>query len=215
MFEEQEKVNDTIMKLQIDQIMADVNETRKLLARLAENTSSPVALERSRLAAEANAGKILLSARRLYSRGLYDQDAAFVRQAISTYEKIGLQQSRTFPSLKMQLADCLIKQQMFEAVRPLLVSALEMRRALPDQGSTTVKRQVAESLLRLGQFDRDQSNFKEAHSELSAALEMVRKDFASDKDFMREALQSYADLLRQTGKLEESKRISREATDLH
>ena len=40
MFEEQEKVNGAIVRAQLSQIMADVNDTRALLRRLADATTS-------------------------------------------------------------------------------------------------------------------------------------------------------------------------------
>jgi tetratricopeptide (TPR) repeat protein len=211
MFEQQESVNNQIMAIQMQQIQKETDDVRALLKRLAASGNSPVAVEKDRLEAEANSERILLSARRLDSRGMFDQEEAFLKQAISTYESLNLSQSPTLASLKMQLATCLMERQELPEVRPLLLSALEIRRSLPNQQSRSVKRLVLQSMLKLGQFDRDQSNFQQARTELVSVLEQVRKEFPQDRELMRESLQSYADLLRQTGEIEEFKKVQQES----
>lgn len=210
-FEQQETVNNQIMSIQLQQMQKETEEVRALLERLAASGDSPVAVEKARLEAAANSERILLSARRLDSRGLFDQEEAFLKQAISAYESLNLRQSPTLASLKIQLATCLTQKQELPEVRPLLLSALEIRRSLPNQQSRSVRRLVLQSMLRLGQFDRDQSNFKQARTELLSVVEQVRKEFRQDKELMRESLQSYADLLRQTGEIEEFQKVQQEA----
>ncbi|HEY9871554.1 MAG TPA: protein kinase [Candidatus Obscuribacterales bacterium] len=211
MFEQQESVNNQIMTIQVQQIQKETDEVRALLKRLLASGDSPVAVEKARLEAEANSERVLLSARRLDSRGMLDEEESFLKQAISTYEWLNLRQSPTLASLKMQLATCLTGKQELPEVRPLLLSALTIRRSLPNQESRAVKRLVLQSMLKLGQFDRDQSNFKDARTELLSVLEQVRREFPQDRELMRESLQSYADLLRQTGEIEEFQKVQQEA----
>jgi hypothetical protein len=68
-----------------------------------------------------------------------------------------------------------------------------------------------ESLLKLGQFDRDQSDFEHSNVELSEALDLAKKKFSNDPNLMSVALNSYADLMRQTGDTAKSKALTKEA----
>lgn len=114
------------------------------------------------------------------------------------------------------LADSLIAQRKFGAVRAHLSSACEIRRArkaLDQEG-------FVRAMAKLGQFDLDQSDFKNAEVELKEAYDVVHHPQFNNKhssDLAEVAvltIRSYAELLRQTNKKSESEKLLAESAAL-
>jgi hypothetical protein len=97
----------------------------------------------------------------------------------------------------------------------LLSQCLELRRKNKADGTKHSSRAYLKTLLKLGQFDRDQSIYESGTKELSEATTLARQEFSADKILLAECLNSYADLLRQVGKTDESAKLTIEAKSLH
>lgn len=206
-FEEQEKTNQEIVQIQQELALAEMKLAKDFVEQLYKTGESNVARSKAQLEAESNAGLILMVSKKLFGRSLFSQCEDLLKDSIHAFEQVGVRDSSNMAEMKLMLADCLLRQQKFEEIRPLLVSALNIRKSQPEQDNPAVLKVTVAAMLRLGQFDRDQSNFGPAEKELSEAKALVESKLADDKVLLMESLNSYADLLRQTGKLEESKKL--------
>lgn len=104
-------------------------------------------------------------------------------------------------AIDMLLAECFFRQQRLPLVRPLLVEALDIYTKAPPQYA----RQKLLALIKLGQIDRDQNHYDHASVELKQAMDIADKEFKQDKTLYYQAMNSYACLLNETGKVEEAK----------
>src|SRR5207237_7381997 len=105
------------------------------------------------------------------------------------------------------LAQCILSLQRTPEVRPLLIKALQLREK--NNGPTDVP--TVRALVKLGQWDRDQSRWTDAEAELKKAVDIVRKDHSLDRPLMVECLNSYADYFNQIGKKEQADKLFAEA----
>ncbi|GAH54199.1 unnamed protein product, partial [marine sediment metagenome] len=119
--------------------------------------------------------------------------------AIVTFDHLKLENHQKSAEFKMLLAEDLVLQQRLTEVRPLLLQALAIRKQAPNSQNPEVIRKLVKAYLKLGQFDRDQSNFTDSEQELKAALDLTESKLAQDNELLSEALNSYGDLLRQKG----------------
>jgi hypothetical protein len=117
--------------------------------------------------------------------------------------------SPSIAKLEIALADGYIALSKFTEVRPLLLHVCEVRE----------RRQAAEpseylrAMIKLGQFDMDQSHFKDAETELGKALKLSEiKD--SDPDLRLMAIRSYANMLAQTNRKAEAQKYLNEANQI-
>jgi tRNA A-37 threonylcarbamoyl transferase component Bud32 len=214
MFAEQEKTNDEIVTVNTEQVMEEVGRAQKLLETLRAKSNSSVDATLNQLQAEANADVILLCVRKLIARSLFTDAEKLLLQAISTFDHLNLANHQKIAEFKTMLAVCLELQQRLPEVRPLLVESLKIRKEGADMHNVRSLRPLVKAYLKLGQFDRDQSNFKESGEELKAALDLAREKMPKDFEIMYEALNSYGDYLRQTGKKAESEAIFEESKQL-
>lgn len=214
MFAEQEKTNDEIVTVNTEQVMEEVERAKKLLNNLRAHSDSSVSATLNQLEAEANADFILLCVRKLIARSLFADAEKLLLQAISTFDHLNLTNHQKIAEFKTMLAVCLELQQRLPEVRPLLVESLKIRKEGADMSNIRSLRPLVKAYLKLGQFDRDQSNFKDAGEELTTALDLARKKMPKDYEIMFEALNSYGDYLRQTGKKAESDLIFEESKKL-
>lgn len=214
LFAEQERANQTIANILTEQVMAQARDTKAKLKDLASASQSGVETTMNQLEAEANANRVMLCSKRLSSRGLYSQQESLLREAIRVFEHLRIHENDQVADFKTALADCLSVQQRMLEVRPLLIDALKIREQNLDKTNPTSLRKLIGSYLKLGQFDRDQSSYERSQSELEKALSMTREYFKDDKKLTVESLNSYADLLRQTGKMDEYNKTLAEARAL-
>lgn len=214
MFAEQEATNEELVTVNTQQVMEEVAQAERMLANLRKNAGSAVSSTMSQLEAEANADRILLCVRKLIARSLFNEAEKLLAKAINTFDHLKLANHQKSADFKTMLAVCYELQQRLQEVRPLLVESLKIRKEGADMKSPRSIRPLIKSYLKLGQFDRDQSNFEDAQKELSTGLELVRTKLPRDNDLMSEALNSYGDLLRQTGKKAEAEACFAEARKL-
>ncbi len=214
MFAEQEKTNDEIVTVNTEQVMEEVDRAKKLLNNLRAHSDSSVSATLNQLEAEANADFILLCVRKLIARSLFTDAEKLLLQAISTFDHLNLTNHQKIAEFKTMLAVCLELQQRLPEVRPLLVESLKIRKEGADMTNVRSLRPLIKAYLKLGQFDRDQSNFKDAGEELRTGLDLARTKMPKDYEIMFEALNSYGDYLRQTGKKAESDLIFEESKKL-
>lgn len=100
----------------------------------------------------------------------------------------------------MLLCDCYYKNQQLQLVRPLLSEAHQIY-----VKSGKDKAKIVISLLKLGEYDRDENHFEAAKEELEEAHKAADAAFAANKYLQFQYLNSYADYLTQTGRKEEAK----------
>jgi serine/threonine protein kinase len=203
-----EKVNSTIADIQIQRIKAEFLDKMKLLSALEEPENSGVRQSNQALKAEAQIPGIISTASKLYGRGLLADGKTLLSKALAVETKLLGRDNPSLAQIQSKLADFLIQLREFSSVRTLLTDALQLRKKHRSERAADYLR----ASNKLGQFDLDQSNFKEAEKELSAALEEAKQ--LHDKDILLLCMRSYADLLRQTNRLEQSKSLLAEADAL-
>ncbi len=199
MFAEQEKTNQEIIELNTSLVEEEVSAAESMLQKLAKVSDSTVTTTMNQLEAEANADTVILCAKKLLARSLFSQAEKLLSHAIVTYDGLKLENHQKTAEFKSLLAECLLLQQRLTEVRPLLVDALKIRKQAPDPESHEAILKTIKAYLKLGQFDRDQSDFKNSQEELKTGLELAEKKAPDDKELLAEALNSYGDLLRQQG----------------
>lgn len=200
LYADQETANQQISALLTKQALEEAAGCEQLLRNLQVPSQSGVSNTVNQLEAEANAEKVNICARNLLSRSLFSQAEQLLAHAISTFDRLKLTSNQKSADFRMLLSECLVLQQRLPEVRPLLVEALKIRQQVPDMAhNPQAERNLVRSYLRLGQFDRDQSNFKEAKDELFKGLELTKSRFPEDKELLAEAYYSYGDLMKQTG----------------
>ncbi len=149
--------------------------------------------------------------RRLAANGLYDKQILLLTKACTLYAKFSAVDDPQLAKLKLELALSHWNRDEVEFVGPLIKQSLKiMRAALENKkpGARTID--LAEVLLKLGQFDRDRSSFDDAKSELNEALshlEVYEKkngttpsqisEIRRGRKLLAETLNAIADLERQ------------------
>lgn len=215
MYAEQEQANQEVGKLLTKQILRELQETKTKLRTLKTASESGVQSTMNQLEAEANANRVLLSSKRLYSRGYYKLQEGLLKEAIGVFEHLRIHRNEQVAEFKTDLAGCMIAQQKLTAVRPLLQDALKIRQEQFDEAHQDSIKKLIQSYLKIGQFDRDQSDYAESKQSLETAMSMTKKYFSKDNTLKSECLNSYAELLRQTGHKEEAKAMFAEASTLN
>jgi serine/threonine protein kinase/tetratricopeptide (TPR) repeat protein len=213
MYSDQETTNQQIDALNTQEAREDEASCEQLLANLqsAPRSAAPA----MQLEAEANADKILSCAKKLLARSLFGEAEKLLVHAINTFDQLKLSNNQKFSEFKMYLAECLMLQQRLPEVRPLLAQALKIRQDAPDLAQNPrSQRNLVKAYLKLGQFDRDQSNFKESREELWKGLQLAQSKFSYDNELMAEALNSYGDLLRQTGEPAHAREFLKKADEV-
>lgn len=204
-----ERMNLEIAKIQGDRLKAELAIQLKFLEKLEKPSNSPVAETNAQLQAEAQVPSILLTVGRLQGRKLYFEETQLLEKSLRIYRKLIDLDSPSIAKLEIALADGYIALSKFTEVRPLLLHVCEVRE----------KRMKAEpsdflrALLKLGQFDMDQSRFKDAEAELAKAL-ALSKDKNADPDLRLMTIRSYANMLMQTNRKEEAQKYLNEANQI-
>ena len=199
----------------------DLKETKKELSRAVENQAL-IEFEETLLDVQKLVGKnqkptedvfsalsvrVLAAAAKLRTSHLYREEETLLWKAIETYQALNVQPD-AIAEFEDAMTDCLHQQQRWPEIRWYLNDILKIRNAAVSYHSNpeTLKNQI-HAYLKLGQYDRDESNFKDSEVELSKALQLAEEHFSEDTQLMTEAVNSYADLLRQTGRMEEYKKF--------
>lgn len=177
-----------------------------MMAELKELLSKKTALTEEKC--DALADRVSSAAEKLESLRLEREAETLLWKAIETYQKLNVQPKDHIAEFDNAMAECLHKQQRWPEIRWYLNDALQIRNAAVLYRSTpeSLKEQV-EAYLKIGQFDRDVSNFKESELELKKALELADREFAGNNSLVSECINSYAELLRQMGRMDEYKKL--------
>ncbi len=199
MYAEEENTNQEIVATNNQLVRDEVYACEQMLQSLQRSSDSTTSATMNQLEAEANADTIMLCARKLLARSMFAEAEQLLYHAIVTFDHLKLASHQKTADFKLLLAETLTLQQRLPEVRALLVQVNNIRKQAPDLSNPESARKLVKSYLRLGQFDRDQSDFKEAREELKTALDIAQSKLSQDSEILAEAYNSYGDLLRQTG----------------
>lgn len=205
---ELETANKEITRIQVAQLTREYQHRLASLAALSQSGDSGVQAEANKLRAEAQLPGILSTAARLYGRSMYNEDEELLRKTLDLSHKILGRNAVLLAPVETRLAECLMAQRKFPQVREYLSHSVALWRDHQDGHEA----EFARALNKLGQFDLDQSDYKNARPELEEALRVART--ANDQDILLLCLRSYADLLQQQGEKAESTKIYAEADAL-
>lgn len=151
---------------------------------------------------------------KLSARGMNHELELLLEEALAVEGPYLGSDSPVIAQMKTTLADSLIVQRKFAEVRPNLVSACNIRRSR----SKIDPEGFVRALAKLGQFDLDQSDYKNAEGELKEAYGLVHQApfvgksvDAKHQEVTVLTIRSYAELLRQIDKKAESEKLLKEA----
>ena len=151
----------------------------------------------------------------------YEHQETLLGDTISTYSQLVGDDDAQLAALNLDLAKCHVSQDEFDQAKPLFRKALEIyTKVRGDSNDWDKNIDVAHAMLKLGQFDRDRSNFKEAGPELLKARDLLKRYGNATKDnykrhrgakLLVECLNALADYSDQTGNAANSKKYRDEA----
>lgn len=214
-FDLQQKTNNRILDIQREQLIAEYElQMRDLDSLLSNSTGNAgdVSKTANRLRAEANAGRLIALARKLDAADLFSQEEKLLAKGAEVYEQVAGSDYVRLADIKTLMAEDMVSMQRTPKVRPLLQEALDIRRKADAGGKPDIE--TLKSLLRLGVWDRDQSDYPTAEKEIKEALEMTRKYYSNDRKVLVACLNAYADYFRQVNKPDDAKKYFDEAKQL-
>jgi serine/threonine-protein kinase len=200
-----EKVNAEMADIQKMRVKREAHAWMKLLHDLEEQQTSAVARTNTKLKAEAQIPGIITTSGKLSGNALWEENSKLLTKALEVETKLLGSDSLSLAQLQTRLADCLVQLREFPRIRPLLKKACRLYK----NNRANDEVQFVRSLNKLGQYDLDQNSFTDAKDELDQALDDARK--LNNKDVLILCLRSDADMLRQTKKDDESKKLYHEA----
>lgn len=162
--------------------------------------------------------------RRLGSVQAYDDQEALLEKAGALYSQLAGNDDPQLADLKTELAYSHWQQDEISFIRPLLNEALtiNINCRKRDKGPASLIAE-AQSWLRLGQFDRDRSNFADAERELNTALAYLkqfrkldrsRDDSVHGYELLKETYNALADLMTQKKNTELAMAYRKEVVDM-
>jgi serine/threonine protein kinase len=204
-FGELQKVNERISALKADRIESEYAKTMDYLNGLTDKKNS---LDKGIEAVnvEASMEKVLRTSEDLASIGKFNEQESLLRKCKRVFKDLNIQDDEMIAKVNWQLADCLFRQQHTLEIRSQLIEALELCRKSKNEGQTI------QALLKLGIFDKDQSDFARARVELDDAVVMSRKQ--PDRQLRADCLNAYADYFHQLHQEEKAKNLFAEANSL-
>ncbi|MBU6454223.1 MAG: serine/threonine-protein kinase [Cyanobacteria bacterium REEB67] len=207
--------------LDLNTAMKEVNSIEEILQAKKKGLSH---LNKTELELQLSAviGGIRDIARRLGAVQEYDSQETLLNRTIATYRQLVGEDDPQLAALDLDLAECHVNQDEFTEARPLFKQSLEIYTLAHKNGRNNVQTlDVAKAWLRIGQFDRDRSIFKEADKELKQAYEMLRpygqKNPPAEEPerglkLLIECLNALSDYSDQTNNAADAKRYRLEAT---
>lgn len=204
-FGQLQKVNARISALKADRIQTEYAKTMDYLNGLSEKKDSlDKGIEAVNI--EASMEKVLRTSEDLASIGKYSQQESLIRKCKRVFKDLNIQDDEMSAKLNWQLADCLFRQQNTLEIRSQLIEALVLCRKSKNEHETI------QALLKLGIFDKDQSDYARARVELDEAASMSKKQ--PDKQLTVDCLNAYADYYHQMHQDEKAKSLFAEARSL-
>jgi serine/threonine-protein kinase len=205
-----EKMNVEVTNIQEQRIREEFNRQMANLSSLSHIPgNSPVAHTNEQLKAQADIPSILGTSSKLYGRRMFHEQVEYLQKALSVEKKLLPENSPAIARLETNLSEGLIGLRRFTEVRPLLLHSLEVRKA----NIQTEPAEYVRALSKLGQFDLDQNSMALAESELADALKLS-KEHNVDPELKVLCLRSYADLLHQTKRDQQSGKYLQEAESI-
>ncbi len=204
--EDLEKINTEINSIDTERARFEFQELMKLIDSFEKKGGTSVSQSSKMLRAEAEIPKFVSVSSKLYSKGLWLEQEQLLKKALDVLRKMLGADSVMVAKLESKLADCYVAQRKFPLVRPLLVHAL----AVCESHTNDDPHSAVSALNKLGQFDLDRSDYKQAEPELFNALKRARQLEKKDHVLLL-CMRSYADLLQQTGKVPEGDELDKEA----
>ncbi len=211
-----EKTNLEITNVQDDRIreeykrqMASLDTLDKATANRGSTEDSSVAHTNEQLRAQADIPSIISTSSKLFGRRMFHEQFEYLSKALAIEKKLLGDKAPPIARIENNLCDGLIAQRRFVEVRPILLDAVDIRRA----NAKSEPGEFVRILSKLGQFDLDQSSMALAEAELSEALKLSREK-SIDPELRVLCLRSYADMLRQTNRAADSKKYLVEADSI-
>jgi serine/threonine protein kinase len=207
-FDQLRQVNDRISQITVSRTVADYEKTMRMLYDL---TIAKDAVKRSMNAVDAQASieRVFRASGSLNGLGLYDKQERLLKKAKDVFKDLKVQDDEATAKLDSQLADCLIHKQRTFEVRPLLVEALSLYRQSKNADAAD---NSLLALLKLGVFDKDQSNWAPAKRELEQAVALSKNH--KDPHLEQLCLNGLADYYHQMRDEAQAKKLFAEASKL-
>jgi len=205
-----EETNTEITNLQIKRLKTELQNQLDSLTQLEQTPpGSAVALSSTKLTAEADIPSLITTSAKLYGARLYLDQTRLLEKAIKVDKKFLGNDSVPLTKLECALAEAYVALRKYNEVRPLLAHVCEVRKPTMDSAPAEYVR----ALDRLGQFDLDQNELKEAEQELTESLKLAKQKHV-ERPLLITCLRNYADLLSQTKRKQESLPYLKEANAL-
>lgn len=194
MFEEQEKVTQEINLLQDERLLHQYNV---LLEKIDSIGSAEKGIAKSvkKLDAEGLLPLIVRMSGLLAGSGFWSQDETLLNSGIETYSKLLGPNNVAVAKFDVLLSDCYRNEQRTREVRPLLDRAVEIL----EKAKGATDRETIDATMKLGIFEKDQSQYERAKQLLTTAMMRAKKYHASEPKFVSDAVNAMADYYVQIG----------------
>ncbi len=202
------KVNDLISQIKIEKIEQDYKKALAFLDSLGVEHDS-VQRGMDAINAQVSIEKVFRASNDLASIDRFADQETLLRRCKKVFENLNVRDEDINAKLDWELADCLFQQQQTLEIRSLLVEALALSRK---NKIDTAKRAVIQALLKLGIFDKDQTDFPHAKTELEEAVQIAKTQ--DDKQLSASCLSAYADYFHQLHDDDKAKDLFAEAKKL-
>jgi serine/threonine protein kinase len=203
-----EKINDQISTLKAERIRQDYVRTMACLNSLSGRKDG---LQKGLdgVTAQASIDKVYRASDDLGSISDFEKQEELLRRCKQVLKDLNVHDEEINANLDWRLADCLLRQQHTLEIRPLLLEALELSRKSKNADTSG---SVVQALLKLGIFDKDQSDFPDSNKELQEAVTLSKKQ--GDKHLAASCLSAYADYFHQLHDDEKARKLFAEANQL-
>lgn len=186
-----QKVNDLISQLKIEKIQQDYKKAQTFLDSFAGDKEA-VQRGMDAINVQASIEKVFRASDDLGSIDNFADQENLLRHCKQVFKNLNVTDEEINTKLDWKLADCLFQQQHTLEIRTLLLEALDLSRK---NKADTSHRLVIQALLKLGIFDKDQSDFPHAKADLEEAVALSKAQ--SDKQLIASCLSAYADYFHQ------------------
>jgi serine/threonine protein kinase len=207
-YTEVKKVDDAISRVKAKTIE---QEYAKTLAYLDSLNGKHDSLQKGLAAVnvQASVERVFRTSDELASIDRYADEEILLRRCKQVFKNLNVRDEAINAKLNWQLADCLFQQQHTLEIRSLLTEALDYCRRDKSEAGTSG---VVQGLLKLGIFDKDQSDLANAKNDLEEAVALSNKQ--SDKHLQASCLSAYADYFHQLHDDERAKELFAQAKQL-
>lgn len=206
-------------KTRADKVIAELTAAKKYIEKLkAQNKDPRDYRSKEPLNIEGDSAAIIGIAKRLNLVKDYNTEEILLELADELYTVLYGKDYIELAEIKLQLADCLRKEdqiveitnlRLYERVVEIQKHNLDALEKAPEDSAGYIQ-----AVLKLGQWQRDRSNFDGARNNLTRAIELAQKSKVIKDDELTEFYNSYADFLRQVGNIDQAKEYEEKARNL-